>query len=66
MLLRYSDEEYAAVAEAAQAAGLTPTGYAAEAAALAAAQSLEAPSTAPFREALLELMAARGRCAGSA
>lgn len=60
MLLRYSDEEYGAVAEAAQAAGLTPSGYAAEAA-LAAAHGLEAPATAPLREALLELMAARGQ-----
>ncbi len=58
--LRYSEEEFAAVADAAQAAGLTPTGYAAEAA-LAAAQGLKAPSAAPLREALLELMAARGQ-----
>lgn len=59
VLLRYSDEEYAAVVAAAQAAGLTPTGYAAEAA-LAAARGLEAPSVLPLREALVELMAARG------
>ncbi len=58
--LRYTEAEYAAVAEAARASGLTPTGYAAEAA-LAAAQGLDAPSMAPLREALLELMAARGQ-----
>jgi hypothetical protein len=48
------------VAEAARGAGLTPSGYAAEAA-LAAANGVDAPSTAPLREALLELMAARGQ-----
>jgi hypothetical protein len=58
--LRYSDEEYADVAHAARAAGLTPTGYAAEAA-LAAARDSQPPSTAPWRVALLELIDARGQ-----
>ncbi|GAA4352022.1 plasmid mobilization protein [Angustibacter luteus] len=58
--LRYSDDEYAAVVQAAREAGLTPTGYAAEAA-LAAARGTETPSTAPWRVALLELMDARGQ-----
>lgn len=60
MKLRYTDDEFAAVAQAAREAGLTPTGYAAEAA-LAAALRTEAPSTAPWRVALLELMEARGQ-----
>lgn len=58
--LRYTDAEYAAVADAAHLAGLTPTGYAAEAA-LAAARHTTPPSTAPWRLALAELMAARGQ-----
>jgi hypothetical protein len=58
--LRYSDDEYATIAEAAREAGLTPTGYAAEAA-LAAARDTDTPSTAPWRVALLELMEARGQ-----
>jgi hypothetical protein len=58
--LRYSDAEYAAIAQAAREAGLTPTGYAAEAA-LAAAHDSDAPSTAPWRVVLLELMDARGQ-----
>lgn len=58
VLLRYSEEEFSAIAEAAGYAGLTPSGYAAEAA-LAAARGVEAPSIAPLRSALVELMAAR-------
>jgi len=58
--LRYTGDEYAAIAAAARDAGLTPTGYAAEAA-LAAATGARAPSTAPRRLALLELMAARNQ-----
>lgn len=46
--LRYTDDEYATVARAAHAAGLTTTGYVAEAA-LAAANSLEPPRDAPWR-----------------
>lgn len=56
--LRYSDTEYAALAAAARLAGLTVTGYAADAA-LAAATDAEPPSTAPWRAALVELMEAR-------
>jgi len=56
--LRYTDDEYATIARAAQSAGLTPTGYVAEAA-LAAANSQEPPRDAPWRTALIELMAAR-------
>jgi hypothetical protein len=58
--IRYTDDEYGDVAAAAAAAGLTPTGYAGEAA-LAAARDAASPSTAPWRRALLELMAARGQ-----
>lgn len=56
--LRYTEHEYAALAAAARLAGLTVTGYAADAA-LAAATNAEPPSTAPWRAALLELMEAR-------
>ena len=58
--LRYSDEEYADLAAAARSAGLTPSGYAAEAA-LAAAAGLHTPSLAPLRAALVELITARGQ-----
>lgn len=58
--IRYTDDEYADLAGAAHLAGLTPTGYAAEAA-LAAARQVAPPSTAPWRLALAELMAARGQ-----
>lgn len=58
--IRYTEDEYASLAEAARLAGLTPTGYAAEAA-LAAASNSVPPSTAPWRLALAELMAARGQ-----
>ena len=59
-MLRYTAEEFTAIEQAARDAGLTPTGYAAEAA-LAAAAGTDAPSTAPWRSALLELMDARGQ-----
>jgi Bacterial mobilisation protein (MobC) len=58
--IRYTDDEYATLADAARLAGLTPTGYAADAA-LAAAADASPPSTAPWRLALAELMAARGQ-----
>lgn len=58
--LRYTDQEYDAVNRAAHAAGLTPSGYVAEAA-LAAATSTEPPRTAPWRQALLELIDARNQ-----
>ena len=56
--LRYSEQEYAAVQQAAVRAGLTPSGYAAEVA-LAAATSTSPPEPTPWREALLEVIAAR-------
>lgn len=58
--IRYTDDEYATLADAARLAGLTPTGYAADAA-LAAATNATPPSTAPWQVALAELMAARGQ-----
>ena len=58
--LRYSDQEYETVAGAADAAGLTTTGYVAEAA-LAAAAGAEPPTSAPWRDALIELIAARAQ-----
>ncbi|NAZ85233.1 plasmid mobilization protein [Kineococcus indalonis] len=58
--LRCSEEEFTALAAAARLAGLTVSGYAAEAA-LAAARGAEAPSTAPLRAALVEVMAARSQ-----
>lgn len=60
VMLRYTEEEFAAIEHAARGTGLTPTGYAAEAA-LAAAVGSDAPSTAPWRSALLELMDARSQ-----
>lgn len=58
VLLRYTDDEYRRVADAARCAGLTPSGYAAEAA-LAAAGGQEAPALRPERAALAELVRAR-------
>jgi hypothetical protein len=58
MVLRIADEELVLVRAAAQRAGLTPSGYVADAA-LAAAVGGEPPAGDPYREALLELMAAR-------
>jgi hypothetical protein len=56
--LRLDEGEYGEVCRAAAAAGLTPTGFAAEAA-LAAARGTQARDAAPLREALGELIAAR-------
>jgi hypothetical protein len=58
LFLRYSEGEFGEVAEAARRAGLTPTGYAAEAA-LAAARGGQSPRQEPWREALAELIDAR-------
>lgn len=58
--LRYSEVELADVAAAARRAGLTPSGFAAEAA-LAAARGTQPPSSEPWREALTEVMAARAQ-----
>lgn len=58
--LRYSDAELADVTAAARRAGLTPSGYAAEAA-LAAARGTKPPASEPWREALTEVMAARAQ-----
>lgn len=57
VMLRLDEEEYAAIAEAAARAGLTPSGYGA-AAALAAARGTQVPGS-PARAAFLELVAAR-------
>lgn len=57
--LRLHEGEFEVLAEAAGRAGLTPSGFAA-AAALAAASGATAVAGGPSREALLELMAARG------
>jgi hypothetical protein len=56
--LRMSEEEYAALARAAGAAGLTPAGFATEAA-LAAARGGAMPNHGQLRQLLVELMAAR-------
>ncbi|MCI2238120.1 hypothetical protein MO973_09695 [Paenibacillus sp. TRM 82003] len=56
--LRYTEGEYADLAAAARLAGLTVTGYVAEAA-LAASRAADPPSTAPLRAALVEVMNAR-------
>ena len=56
--LRYSEEELGDVTAAAARSGLTPAGFAAEAA-LAAARGTTPPAAEPWREALLEVMAAR-------
>jgi len=58
MLVRYTEDEYGAVAGAAGRAGLAPTSYVAEAA-LAAARDTPAPSASPLRELAVELMQAR-------
>ncbi len=55
MLLRLSEEEYQSLVDAAEGSGLTPTGFAAEAA-LAAAGT---PAQGPLREALVECMQSR-------
>jgi hypothetical protein len=56
--LRLSEGEYAALTEAAATAGLTPAGFATEAA-LAAARGEGMPEHRALRSLLLELMAAR-------
>jgi hypothetical protein len=60
LFLRLAEEEYADIAAAARRAGLTPTGYAAEAA-LAAARGSRPPRPEPWREALAELLGARAQ-----
>ena len=60
MLLRYTEAEFAEIGAAARDAGLTPSGYAADAA-LSLATGAQPPTTAPWRSALLELMDARGQ-----
>lgn len=54
----YDDDEYTAIQTAARQAGLTPTGYVAEAA-IATATDRDAPAADPARLLLAELMAAR-------
>ena len=58
--LRYTKAEYTAVAQAAHNAGLTTTGYAADAA-LATALTLEPPTAEPWRTVLIELIEARSQ-----
>jgi hypothetical protein len=58
ILLRCTDEEYADLTAAASRSGLTPSGYAAEAA-IAAARDSAPPAAEPWREALTEVMEAR-------
>lgn len=60
LFLRVSEAEREDIAAAAAKAGLTPSGYAAEAA-LAAARGSEPPRPEPWREALTEVMAARAQ-----
>jgi hypothetical protein len=56
--LRLSESEFAELVDAAVGAGLTPSGYAAEAA-LATARETRPPADQPWRAALGEVMAAR-------
>lgn len=58
--LRFTEAELVAVTDAANRAGLTPSGYAAEAA-VAAALQLASPSLAPWREALAEFISTRSQ-----
>jgi hypothetical protein len=58
--LRLSESEFAELVEAAVDAGLTPSGYAAEAA-LAAARGTRPSAGQPWRAALGEVMAARAQ-----
>jgi hypothetical protein len=60
ILLRCSDDEYQALKAAAARSGLTPSGFAAEAA-IAAATGSEPPRADSWREALTEVMAARAQ-----
>ncbi|NHC47147.1 plasmid mobilization protein [Motilibacter aurantiacus] len=57
---RFSDEEMAAVKQAAKASGLTPTGYTA-AVTVAAATNTVPPTASLPRQALAELMEARAQ-----
>ena len=56
--VRRSEAEFAELVEAAVEAGLTPSGYAAEAA-LATARGAKLPADRPWRAALGEVMSAR-------
>lgn len=56
--MRLSEDEFVDVVAAARRAGLTPTGFAAEAA-LAAARGGRPPRQEPWREALSEVMTSR-------
>jgi len=58
ILLRCTDEEYTDLIAAASRSGLTPSGYAAEAA-VAATRESAPPEAEPWREALAEVMEAR-------
>ena len=58
--MRYSEQEYCDLQAAAARAGLTPSGYAADAA-LAAARGSQPPTPEPWREALAEVMSARAQ-----
>ncbi|MDP9420894.1 MAG: hypothetical protein M3P53_12245 [Actinomycetota bacterium] len=58
--LHLSDEEYAVLAKAAEASGLTPSGFAAEAA-LAVAKGRELPDHGPLRLALVAYMRSEGQ-----
>ena len=60
ILLRCTDEEYADLTTAASRSGLTPSGYAAEAA-ISAARDSAPPAAEPWREALTEVMEARAQ-----
>lgn len=58
--LRLSEQEFAAIAQAAKSLGRTPAGFAAEAA-LAAARDEALPRPDSTRDVVLELMAARAQ-----
>jgi hypothetical protein len=60
LLVRCTEAEYKDIAAAATRSGLTPTGFAGEAA-VAAARGSRPPSAEPRREALAEVMAARAQ-----
>ena len=60
ILLRCTDDEYADLRAAAARSGLTPSGYAAEAA-VAAARESTPPAAEPWREALAEVIEARAQ-----
>ena len=61
--MRYASEEYAAVRAAADLAGYTPAGFVATSS-VSAARGVALPDTAPLRQALAELMAARTQVRG--